>query len=174
MDYEARQIKVTRAKGLTLVELMVTIAIAAILTAIAAPNFTPLIKNNRFAAQKNELQSALNLARSEAVKRNGTVSVCISNNGSGCSGHSNHFHHGWLVFADANADGEVNGGDVILRAYNEAFGRMKILFSRGEYVTYGSDGLVVVEQPQRQRALLEIFPDALDGVQFWRIRRQRH
>lgn len=55
--------------GFTLVELMITIAVAAILLATATPSFTSLIQNHRLVAQHNDFVANLNLARSEAVKR---------------------------------------------------------------------------------------------------------
>jgi type IV fimbrial biogenesis protein FimT len=55
--------------GFTLLELMITIAIAGILVGVAIPSFTSIITSNRLTAYANELVTALNLARNEAVKR---------------------------------------------------------------------------------------------------------
>lgn len=65
-----------RNSGFTLIELMVTLAVAVIIATIAVPNFKLLIQDNRTVTQTNALISALNLARSEAIKRGGNVSVC--------------------------------------------------------------------------------------------------
>ncbi|WP_438438153.1 GspH/FimT family pseudopilin [Hydrogenophilus thermoluteolus] len=62
--------------GVTLVELMVTIAVAAILLAVAVPGFRNLIVSNRLTATTNAFVAALNLARIEAVKRNARVTLC--------------------------------------------------------------------------------------------------
>jgi len=56
-------------RGFTLIELLVTIVLVAVLLTLAAPNFRTLVQNNRVTTQANELVSALNLARAEAVKR---------------------------------------------------------------------------------------------------------
>ncbi len=94
-----------KIKGLTLVELMITLAIAGILIATAAPSMREFIQNNRSATQINELQATLNLARSEAIKRNTGITVCKSSNGSSCSGD---WQDGWIVFIDSNFDGAVD------------------------------------------------------------------
>ncbi|MCG5496885.1 GspH/FimT family pseudopilin [Ectothiorhodospira variabilis] len=65
-----------QTSGLTLVELMVTISVFAILLAIAVPGFQTLVQNTRATTAANELVTALHYARSEAVRRGGNVSVC--------------------------------------------------------------------------------------------------
>lgn len=90
-------------KGFTLIELMVVIAIVAIVSAIALPSLTAFIDSTRFSAQANDLVAALNYARSEAVKRNADVSVCPSTDGATCASSSS-WSTGWLVTL---ADGTV-------------------------------------------------------------------
>ena len=81
-------------RGFTLIELLVTMAVAAILLTIAVPNFQMFVMNNRMASQANDLITALNMARSEAVKRAANVTVCASSNGTGCTGT---WAQGWIV-----------------------------------------------------------------------------
>lgn len=59
--------------GFTLIELMVTIAVAAILLAVAVPSFRHLIISNRLTTAANDVVTALTVARSEAIKRNADV-----------------------------------------------------------------------------------------------------
>ena len=93
-------------RGFTLIELMVTIAVAAILTAIAVPSLGELIRNNRLAAAGNELVTALQLARAEAVRRGRPVSICSTDDGSSCvSSTSGWERRRWLVFQDAASSG---------------------------------------------------------------------
>lgn len=71
--------------GFTLVELMVTVAVLAILAMIATPAMQDLIDANRLAGASSDLQASLQLARSEAVRRNSRVTICPSSNGVACS-----------------------------------------------------------------------------------------
>ena len=81
-------------RGFTLIELMVTLSVAAILLTVAVPNFQIFVMNNRMATQANDLITALNLARSEAVKRAANVTVCASSNTTSCTGT---WAQGWIV-----------------------------------------------------------------------------
>lgn len=74
-----------RAEGFSLVELMVTVAVVAILAAVATPSLVSVVNNNRLAAQSNEMVASLQIARSEAVRMNAQVSVCRSTDGASCA-----------------------------------------------------------------------------------------
>jgi type IV fimbrial biogenesis protein FimT len=65
-------------RGFTLLELMVTVAVLAILVTVGVPSFQDLIQNNRVTTQTNELVTALNFARTEAVKRGRNVEVVVT------------------------------------------------------------------------------------------------
>ena len=93
----------SRAGGFTLMELLIGIAVLAILTTLAVPPFTQFIQNNRLAAQANDMVAAFQLARSEALKRSVDVRVCASDNGTSCSGD---WTDGWIAIADPGGDDE--------------------------------------------------------------------
>lgn len=89
--------------GFTLTEVMVTVAVLAVIMAIAIPSMTVVVNNNRLTAQSNELVAALQHARSEAVKFNAPVSVCKSTDGATCSTAAGTWA-GWITVVDATGE----------------------------------------------------------------------
>ncbi len=98
--------------GFTLVELMIAVAIVAILAALAFPSFQGTLRSNRAATSTNEMLASLSLARTEAIRNNRGASICPSADGASCGADWN---AGWLVWADTNADNAVNGGETVIR-----------------------------------------------------------
>lgn len=86
-------------KAFTLIELMVTLSILAIVMALAIPSFKSSVANNRSAGAGGELVTALNIARGEAIKRGSYVTICASDTGTSCLAAGN-WAKGWLIFAD--------------------------------------------------------------------------
>ncbi len=133
-------------KGFTLVELMITLAIAAIVITIGVPSFRQTINNNRLTTVANSFIASINLARSEAIKRNSRVVVCGSSNGKECTGSG--YQSGWIVFVDNNNDalctdcGEATGEFVIQRV--EALPSVMTLSaasgSINNYISYSPSG----------------------------------
>lgn len=88
-------------QGLTLFELLMSMAILGLLTAVAVPSFQSISTNSRLATETNEIIATLRLARSEAAKRGQNVTVCAANAGlTACSGTGN-WGAGWLVIDNA-------------------------------------------------------------------------
>ncbi len=103
--------------GFTLIELMIAIAVAAIVLTLGVPSFERVIERNQLTANINEFVASLNYARSEAIRRNQRVSICHSSDSSSCSGTD--FEDGWIIFLDIDKDGDRdNPDDVILRVHS--------------------------------------------------------
>lgn len=105
-----------------MIELMVTLAVAIILLAVGMPLFTSVAANNRAVAETNALVTAMNLARSEAVRRGTTVALCTNANplpvnSPACVTGSPNWSNGWFVFADDDADGVVDTGETVIRMW---------------------------------------------------------
>jgi type IV fimbrial biogenesis protein FimT len=90
-----------RRRGFTMIELMVVIAVAGIMTALAAPSLTKMIASNRIQSEASTFVGDLMYARSEAIKRGEAVSLCASSDGVRCL-NTNTWHSGWIVFSDVN------------------------------------------------------------------------
>ncbi len=96
----------TRIRGFTAIELMVTVGILAVLAALAAPSFTPIIERWRVRDATESLTSALYYARSEAIKRGGDIILARNASNGGCTSSGNSdWSCGWHVFFDANRNG---------------------------------------------------------------------
>lgn len=95
-----------RTSGFSLLELLVTVSIVGILMSIAIPSFEGFIKSERLTSVTNSLISDMMLARSKAVELNQIVTVCASDNETGCNG--NDYSDGWVVMADSDGDDAVD------------------------------------------------------------------
>lgn len=132
-------------RGFTLVELLVGLGIGAILLAIALPGYAYLVKANRLAAVTNDLMTALQLARSEAVKRAIRVTVCktadAENPAPACDTGAA-WHEGWLVFVDGGARGVVDVNDQVLRVQPGSHRTVSITANAtySHYISYRPDG----------------------------------
>lgn len=107
-------------RGMTILDLVATMAIAAILVTAAAPSFDRYMRNNAVYADRKNLNTAVMSARYEAVARNKTVTMCPSLAGEDCGGD---WSDGWIIFQDDGAgggtarDGIRNGGEPVIHAF---------------------------------------------------------
>lgn len=124
--------------GFTLIELMVTIAVAAILLGVAVPNFVVFLQNNRLVSQINELSGMLNFARSEAVKRAAIVRVCSRLNDTTCAGGLV-WDAGYLVFLDPDNNGTPDAATDVLRVRSAMEGNNTLRATRAA-ITFQPNG----------------------------------
>jgi len=122
--------------GLTLAELLLVLAIGALIAAAAAPGYTWLLENSRLVTRVNDLVADLHLVRSEALKRGAAVSLCRSADGASCS-TSGTWTQGWIAFTDPNRDRrfEPGTGETRIRHQQPRSDRIRITLS-----AFGSSG----------------------------------
>lgn len=157
-------------RGLTLIELMLALAILAIVLSLGAPSLQGLVDGTRLRAQAHRLVTAINLARSEAILRNQPVSLCPSSMAStGSTSCSGDYSRGWIMFTNLDRDRVVDDDtDVIIRAF-ESIPRGYTLTNRAgtraasELITYLPDG-----SSRRNRTLL-ICPRSRSIMQSWSV-----
>ena len=107
--------KIARALGFNLIEMLMTISIAAILTGIAIPSFRYITNSNRIASELNGLLGDLQLARAEAIKEGRTVTVCQSSDSTNCTNNAASWQSGWIVFSDPANPGVWDAGETYIR-----------------------------------------------------------
>ncbi|MCL1068262.1 GspH/FimT family pseudopilin [Shewanella olleyana] len=132
------QIKKGFTKGFTLVELMVTLAVAAILIGIAVPSLTYLYESSRSRSAASSIESAFVFARNQAVSFGRRVTVCPGD-GTGCTSD---WIDGFTIFIDDDQNGVKDNNTDVLR-YVDAFKDSDyIKASSSSNVTFNPDGLV--------------------------------
>lgn len=107
--------------GFTLIEMMISVAVLMVMVAVAVPQFQSLLLETRLTTESNRLLSDIQLARSEAIKRQANVLMCPSSNpedsNPSCDVGASDWSSGWLVFANTDTNTAYNNGvDVLLNA----------------------------------------------------------
>jgi type IV fimbrial biogenesis protein FimT len=136
--------------GFTLIEMLVAVAVLIVALAVGVPRFSTLIKNNGLTASSNEFVNTLGLARSEAIKRLKTVTVCKSDaaNLNQCAASSaaypaGDWSKGWIAFVDENGNGTVNTGDRIVAAHGQLPSKQRLIASgNADSLQYLSSGKI--------------------------------
>lgn len=101
-----------RQAGFTITELLVVLTIVAILLAIGVPSYRYISNRSRMSSEINGLLGDVQYARAEAIKEGQTVSLCVSSDGTTCSGSTN-WQNGWIVFPDPNLNVTPAAGSIL-------------------------------------------------------------
>jgi type IV fimbrial biogenesis protein FimT len=132
-------------RGFTLIELMVTIALVAILATLAAPSFQQTIASSRLTTATNDLYTSLVQARSEAIKQGERVTVCKSDTTTSCSSDvTTTWSVGWITFVDGTRTtaASVDTGETV-RYVVQAMDSSIVIRGNSDmanYVSYSPDG----------------------------------
>ena len=120
-----------KTHGFTLVELIMTLSVAAVLLAVGVPNLNDLIRNNRLTAATNLFVSSLNIARSEAIKQGRNATVCVSDTQNSCSGGN--WRLGWLAWVDSDQDGNLDFPGEVLRVVEPLANSIQIASAQNSF-----------------------------------------
>jgi type IV fimbrial biogenesis protein FimT len=128
--------RIFRTRGLSIVELMTTLSIATILLTIGIPSFSALIKNQKIATTSNEFFMAINLTRTEAIRRGARVDMVPADGAD--------WSKGWVVFVDKNNNQIVDAGDELIASHAAVSGNLTIKSaftdSSRTYLAYNGTG----------------------------------
>ena len=113
------------ARGFTLLEMMTTLTVFAVIMVIAVPSLSGMVRSSKVRSAQSELVASFMLARSEAVKRGVTIGVAASAPVVG-----GEFSKGWTVWVDTNEDGVVDSTELVVRSY-PALGAAVVLGTTG-------------------------------------------
>lgn len=130
-------------RGLTLIELMVVVALVAILGMLSTGSMRGVIERNRIATGIDGFVGDLQFARSEAITRGLPVTLCPSSDGASCL-TGDQWQQGWIVFSDPDGSGTVSGPDAVLRRHKAWGANDTFVATPGTGVlTYGRDGFLI-------------------------------
>ena len=159
--------------GFTLIELMVALAVVAILISVGLPKMSIFFKGNRMVTNANDLLAGLHIARSEAIKRNTRVSICKSTNAGDaepkCATGAEGWDEGWFVFVEGRDEGNAFGeytkatDGAILRVNTGAEGS-KVTITTGDagidkYVSFTSRGAPKLRSGSSQSGVFRVCDD---------------
>jgi type IV fimbrial biogenesis protein FimT len=150
-------------RGVTAIELLMTLMVVMIVAGMATPSIASLLRNNQLASSVNLLMATLQMARAEALKTRSIVLVCPGNPEHGCSNSLN-WHQGWIIVYRPNTAGQPDAGSRIV-AVQQAIRGIRIQSSQNRRrVQFRPDGsargsnlslrFCVDDQPSAERAVV--------------------
>ena len=132
---------ITKQKGVTLLEMMITVAILAIVLTVVAPNVQGILVKNRAVATMNELSTVIQYARNSAIDEQANAVFCPSSDFATCT---TNWRNPKIVFIDVDNDGERDADEAILVA-TESLNATMTLTSTNDAITFDDSGAARVE-----------------------------
>lgn len=124
-------------------ELMMTLAVVGVILAIAIPNFRDFLLNSRMTGAANDLLAGIQLARSEAIKRQAPVAICASANPQtdppDCDDQFAQLA-GWAVWVDTDDDAAIDAGEPVIATHEPLDATLTLISNGSGFVSYGPDG----------------------------------
>lgn len=129
--------------GFTLIELMFTIVLMAIMISMVLP-LGQVAEGFKLDYLNQRIYSSAILARSEAIKRSETVSLCRSTSGTACNEGAN-WADGWIIFVNPDENNVIDAGEEVIQVYNPISSPVNITWSNGQLLTFVSRGSPVAQ-----------------------------
>ncbi|MDH3589489.1 MAG: GspH/FimT family pseudopilin [Gammaproteobacteria bacterium] len=130
------------ARGFSLLEALIALAVASIMMVVGIPGLTNLYLDNRRTSSVNDLLSGLQIARSEAIKRNRRIVICASSDMSECEGQ---WADGALAFVDDDNDTEFDNDEAVLHTVGNSGGVSINSDEFASFLIYRPNGRVMVD-----------------------------
>jgi type IV fimbrial biogenesis protein FimT len=128
--------------GFTLAELVVTLAVATIFFTLAVPSYYSVLQNNKAATVANYFSANIIFARSEAIKRGVTVTICPTANAAFTAcGTAANWINGWIIFVDSDANGVLASTNDRLRV-REALPVGSLVAGGPTFISFDSSGFI--------------------------------
>jgi type IV fimbrial biogenesis protein FimT len=153
--------------GFTLLEMMLTITVAAVIMGLAIPNMSQFMRNNRVTAASNDLLAATYKAKTESIKNRSWTVLCAASAPKAavpaCNGT---FSQGWIVFVDTNNNGKIDGAETVsLRhdALDNSLSAKAVPAGNGKYISYAPSGFSVATPALGTQMTSVIVCNSTDG-----------
>lgn len=134
-----------RNRGFSLLEVLVVLVLLAVLLSLAAPSFQGMQQKHQMQSQAEQFQASLLLARSEALRRQQRVSLCVRESRNGSDPYcatAGTWSQGWLVFVDGNDNGLREASETVLQLHHALpeFLTLQGNATVDRYISYGPQG----------------------------------